>query len=141
VSEQQKPRVGQQVTLTYQHSEYSAPIPPPELLAGYERALPGCAERIVAMAEKEQSHRHDMQKKELEARLKMMQRGQYFAFGLGAVGMIGGLTLVGMSKPIVGLSAFLLSLGSLVGVYLFNSKLRRETPKVVKEPQSPPATT
>jgi uncharacterized membrane protein len=140
VNEQQKPQVRQQVMLTYQHSEYSAPIPHPELLAGYERALPGCAERIVAMAEKEQRHRHEMQKQELDARLKMMQRGQYFAFGLGAVGMIGGLALVGASKPVGGLSAFCLSLGSLVGVYLFNSKLRREMPKVVKEPQSPERT-
>lgn len=32
----------------------SGPLPDPEDLAGFERALPGCAERIVRMAEKAQ---------------------------------------------------------------------------------------
>lgn len=33
---------------------YSGPLPPPELLAAYERAHPGMAERIINMAEREQ---------------------------------------------------------------------------------------
>jgi hypothetical protein len=44
---------------------FRGPIPPPSVLAGYNEVEPGFAERIVAMAEKEQSHRHDQENKAL----------------------------------------------------------------------------
>lgn len=36
---------------------FLGPIPPPELLAQYERTLPGLADRLVAIAERESDHR------------------------------------------------------------------------------------
>lgn len=42
-----------------QQSQYSGPLPPPALYQEFEKVLPGSAERILAMAEKEQSHRHE----------------------------------------------------------------------------------
>src|SRR5690349_6225737 len=33
---------------------FAGPLPPPELFAEYDRVLPGSAERILAMAEREQ---------------------------------------------------------------------------------------
>lgn len=41
-----------------QEVAYSGPIPPPEHFAQYESVLPGASERILAMAEREQEHRH-----------------------------------------------------------------------------------
>ena len=37
---------------------YIGPIPPPEILNSYDKIQPGFAERIIVMAEKEQSERH-----------------------------------------------------------------------------------
>src|SRR5437879_9676458 len=37
---------------------FTGPLPPPEFFAESERVLPGPAERILAMAEREQRHRH-----------------------------------------------------------------------------------
>jgi hypothetical protein len=44
--------------LTVNRTEYgfSGPIPAPELLAKYNSALPGAADRIISMAEGEASH-------------------------------------------------------------------------------------
>ena len=42
-----------------QASMFQGPIPPPEYFAQYDKVLPGTAERIVVMAEKEQAHRHE----------------------------------------------------------------------------------
>ncbi|NQS96894.1 MAG: DUF2335 domain-containing protein [candidate division Zixibacteria bacterium] len=39
----------------------SAPLPPPQEFEGFERVLPGSAERILKMAEAQQSHRHHME--------------------------------------------------------------------------------
>jgi uncharacterized membrane protein len=45
-----------QTTTMVQHR---GPIPPPEQFGGYEKILPGSADRILKMAEKEQDHRHE----------------------------------------------------------------------------------
>ncbi|MDN6180562.1 MAG: DUF2335 domain-containing protein [Halomonas subglaciescola] len=39
-------------------SQFSGPLPPPGVMADYDRILPGAAERILQMAEREQGFRH-----------------------------------------------------------------------------------
>lgn len=44
----------QQAEITFQsHHQYSGPLPKPEDLAKYEQVIPGAAERIIKMAERE----------------------------------------------------------------------------------------
>ena len=38
---------------------FSGPLPAPEILRGYDNILPGAAERIIRMAEKEQTNAHE----------------------------------------------------------------------------------
>jgi uncharacterized membrane protein len=47
---------------TEQFTIQQGPIPPPEMLAAYERTHPGLAERLVAMAEAQSLHRQEMEK-------------------------------------------------------------------------------
>lgn len=49
----------------HQVQSFTGPIPPPEILAKYEDCFPGLAERIIVMAEKEQTRRHDIESKKL----------------------------------------------------------------------------
>jgi uncharacterized membrane protein len=53
------------VTQAVIQSSYRGPLPPPEHLEGYEKILPGAADRILSMAEKEQSHRHRWEREHL----------------------------------------------------------------------------
>lgn len=46
-------------------SSWQGPLPPPEILQGYEAAFPGAAERILRMAEDQGAHRRDMEKQAL----------------------------------------------------------------------------
>lgn len=39
---------------------HSGPVPPPAMIKQYDDILPGAAERIFAMAEREQAHLHEM---------------------------------------------------------------------------------
>ncbi|MDR1205511.1 MAG: DUF2335 domain-containing protein [Peptococcaceae bacterium] len=41
---------------------HSGPLPSPEILQGYESVLPGAADRIIAMAEKQAQHRQEIEK-------------------------------------------------------------------------------
>jgi uncharacterized membrane protein len=40
---------------------FSGPLPPPELLAEYEKSCPGAADRIISIAEKESEHRRSIE--------------------------------------------------------------------------------
>lgn len=111
-----------------QVSAFHGPLPPPETLEKYQRILPGSAERILQMAEREQAHRH-----RLEAEfVRISRRGQLFAFFLGLIGLAGGLALVWKGKSVTGLTTFLTILASLTGVYLYERRYART-------PLAPPA--
>lgn len=50
--------LGVQIVTTMVQRIHSGPLPAPETFAHYEQIHPGAAERILTMAENEQSHRH-----------------------------------------------------------------------------------
>ncbi len=56
-------------------SHFSGPLPPPEIMEHYGRIIPDAPERILKMAEKEQSIRHRMRKEFAQFK----RRGQWFA--------------------------------------------------------------
>lgn len=47
----------QSISISERSERFSGPIPPRSSFEGYERILPGAANRILSMAEKEQNHR------------------------------------------------------------------------------------
>lgn len=82
--------------------EFSGPIPPPQILAGYENIKTGFANRIVEMAEKEQSHRHGIEDKALISSITIQKRGQIFALILSLIILIGSMFLIYKGKEISG---------------------------------------
>lgn len=67
--------------------KFSGPLPPPELLKTYGELMPDLPERIVAMVEKEQAHKHNRENKTLEYVRNDVRRGQI----LGALVSLGSL--------------------------------------------------
>jgi uncharacterized membrane protein len=61
---------------------WSAPLPPPDVLAGYERLLPGAAERILLMAETAVTGRIEADKKIADAEIHASKRGLSFGMTL-----------------------------------------------------------
>jgi uncharacterized membrane protein len=43
-------------------SSYISPLPPPDIIAGYEEILPGSADRILTMTEEQGKHRRELEK-------------------------------------------------------------------------------
>lgn len=58
---------------------FTGPLPPPDVLHGYEQVLPGAAERIVAMAEREQGHRHQVEDRVVKSEGRLGVVGLVFA--------------------------------------------------------------
>lgn len=65
------PTSERQVTVEQHHIKtHSGPIPDPGTLAEYDALLPGAAERILRMAEKQQVSRIDNEQRQLEADIR-----------------------------------------------------------------------
>ncbi|MBI6188652.1 DUF2335 domain-containing protein [Providencia rettgeri] len=73
------PRV---MAIVQKKESFRGPLPPPDFLQRYEEILPGGAERIFCLTEKEQSFRHDTHKTALEGAIKKDSRGQWMGFFL-----------------------------------------------------------
>lgn len=59
------------------------PLPAPETLREYSALIPNGAERIMAMAEKQQDHRISLEKKVIGGQMLQSYIGQFLAFFIG----------------------------------------------------------
>ena len=92
-------------------SEFSGPIPPPNIIRGYEEVLPGAADRIIAMAEKQSAHRQAMETKIIETESRDGFLGMVFAFSLSLLCIVAAVIIVYLVPKEGGAFA-----GSLLGV-------------------------
>lgn len=56
--------------------QYSGPVPSPEILAKFEEIVPGAAAKLVQLALTEAEHRHNIEKKQLDANIEFTR--EYF---------------------------------------------------------------
>lgn len=105
----------EQILIATQEHFFSGPLPHPEILKHYETIYPGAARSIFKLVEDEQRHQQllDMHK------LRYSLAGSIFGFTLGLIGMVGSIWLLYNGKDLKGLTTFLATLGSLVGVYVY----------------------
>ena len=97
---------------------FSGPLPPPSMFSQYEVVLPGSADRIMQMAENEQSHRIDWENECLQISGGEASRGQWMGFAVSIL-CIGGtiwLAFGGHEWPAVVLGGA--SAANLVGRFL-----------------------
>jgi len=71
--------------------EWTGPLPPPAALERFNQIIPNGAERILAMAEKEQAHRIEYDKTGLPATIRESRRGQYLGAIISLVAVLGAI--------------------------------------------------
>lgn len=71
---------------------WMGPIPPPEVLKGYNDLVPGSADRILTRMEKQSDHRMELEKMVVPQQVKQSSRGQWFGLIIGLAGL--GVSLV-----------------------------------------------
>lgn len=105
--------------LAIQKSEiYSGPLPHPDIMEKYESILPGAADRIINMAEKQSDHRMSCEKYFLSASMRQSNLGQFIAAVITLSGVLGGVYLLANNKSIAGYTTFVGSLGTLAGIFI-----------------------
>lgn len=99
-------------------SEFSGPLPHPEILARYEEILPGAATRIFEMAEEQALHRRYMEKNSLALSGRDALLGIVLGFIIALSGIVGGILIIAFNSDSVGalISGSAISGSSLVGI-------------------------
>jgi uncharacterized membrane protein len=128
-------QVADQSTFLVQQQSFTGPIPPPQILEAYERILPGSADRILKMAEKQSDHRQGLERQVVVGNLAAQARGQHYAFGLCALLFAGGIYLLANGIQIGGLSTLALAVAGIVSTFIYGrskqEKERREKQQLV----------
>ena len=102
--------------------EHSGPLPDPETLHGYNQLIPNGADRVMIMAEKNQEHRHQLQKTVVDKKLSHNRTGQYLGFLIGLVGIGCGTFLAANGNTTVGGIIAGGTVVSLVSVFVIGKK-------------------
>jgi uncharacterized membrane protein len=97
---------------------YSGPLPPANQFAEYERALPGAADRILALAEKEAEHRRQNEDAIVKKSISLGGRGQVFAFIISLISMGVILVSILLKQPVAAIAPTIVALTGLSSVFI-----------------------
>lgn len=121
-----------ELDVTSIRASWRAPLPPPNALARYNDVLPGAAERILQMAERQQEQDHNTQMEAIgiertvvvsDARRAYLGLLAGFIISLSVIG--GGVYLIAIGHDRAGVVLIGINLSGLVGVFVYGSKARR----------------
>jgi uncharacterized membrane protein len=121
----QKHSNAQQKGATVAIHQFHGPVPPPHILEGYKNVIHDAPERILRMAEKEQSGRLFRENKALNMEFASRFFGQVMAFLVVISGMAGGVFLVMKGNDFGGFTSMLGPLGIIAGLFVYDRKRKK----------------
>jgi uncharacterized membrane protein len=96
----------------------ASPIPPAELLVGYNAAFPNGADRLFQLVEKQSQFRQDLEDKVVTRQLDQSRLGQWLAFWIALTFGVMACVLTLCGYPAVGGTIFVSTVCGLAGTFL-----------------------
>ena len=96
------------------------------MLVKYNEAFPDCAERIVAMAERQAMHRQDIEKRAVRSNHLRELVGQVFGLIISLTVILGGVYLILYDKPVAGLASIVTTVATLAGVFIYGKRTQKK---------------
>ena len=116
-----------------QATRFSGPLPPPQLLQGYEDVLPGAAERILRMTEKQLDHNIKMEEAEsrdqtelVKTSTQVAKRAQLFTFVLVVLFLVLAFVAVLKGQELASVAAGIAAIGTIGYALLGGRKNEKE---------------
>jgi uncharacterized membrane protein len=106
-------------------ASFSGPLPPPNLLEGYERVLPGAADRIIAMAEQQMAHRQRVEHSIVQSNIRHERWGMIIAPILTIILMTIGGVLLWAGKDTAAYFAIFAPVVFHAGNYIYNKRIEK----------------
>lgn len=110
-------------------TQFSGPLPHPVILEGYERVLPGMADRVLSMAEEQAKHRRDIESQVIRANTKAELVGIVVTFLITIACIGGSIYLIATDKQVVGFLTMVSTLLALVYNFYSGNRSEKETVK------------
>jgi uncharacterized membrane protein len=99
---------------------FSGPLPPPDLLADYNNAFSGAAERIVAMAESQLKHRQSIEMKVVDSNCWNESAGLVVGSSIAVLALLVCAYLIVHDKSLQGFGVILTAIGALAGTFIYS---------------------
>ena len=103
-------------------TSFSGPLPPPEILHGYETVLPGLADRVVKMAESQSIHRQRLESRVIWFDSIRSSLGLVFGLIIALAGIGAGAWLVVRGYSTAGLASLFVPLSIIVGAFIYQKR-------------------
>ena len=103
-------------------SQYQSFLPPPEILAAYEKTWPGACDKLHEMARKEQEHRHITIGKVVGAQIWQGKVGLVAAWTIALIGLGGTILLYSFDKGTWGSIVFATVILELAGLFIYQRR-------------------
>lgn len=107
-------------------TQFSGPLPPPEVLARYDQIVPGSARRILTMAEKQAGHRQAIEKTVIHSDVVNSRVGLVFGLVSGLGGLVAATIISLYGNPTTGGVIGFTTIASMVAAFVYGSRLRKE---------------
>jgi len=104
---------------------FSGPLPPPQLLSQYNDVVPNGAERLMKMAEVQQTHRHDLERTVVHGNVKAEHRGQWMGLFISVFVIAAGTYLAATGKQITGGLLVGVDVVALASVFVYGKHVQR----------------
>jgi uncharacterized membrane protein len=105
---------------------FSGPLPPPEVLKEYNDILPGLADRIMKMAEKQSTHRQKIEDNVIGSDAYRANAGLWMGVGVAVLSILAGTYLIAIGHDWAGVSMGTVVVVALAGVFVYGSISRRQ---------------
>ncbi|MGC9031129.1 MAG: DUF2335 domain-containing protein [Desulfomonilaceae bacterium] len=127
------------------------PLPPPQVLAEFDRVIPGGAERILALAERQAAHRQNLERKEqalhearslqefelsreaLTKEFRIAISGVASAFALSMTTLILSFVAIFHGYSVEGSLLGGGAIAALVGAFIYGSRMKKQSPNTFEE--------
>ncbi len=117
---------------------FRGPLPPPDILEGFERIVPGSARTIIENFDQQSKHRREIESKVIDVKNTAALRGQWIGGGLALViaGMGFYLALVGKSSEAI--TAIVAPIAGVVAIFIYGRTVEYIERKATKGSPPPP---
>lgn len=112
---------------------FVGPLPPPNILQGYEQACPGAANRIIKMAENQSQHRQKIEDKVISSNIRNERTAMFLAFFITCGFAIIGAGLLFFDKQVAGYISLFGPSFFHAGNYVYRKYVEKTEPKKREE--------
>lgn len=123
--EPQQAQIRQIVAQVAAAQSFSGPLPPPDVLARYNDAVPNGAERIMRMAEKQADHRISLEKQVMSADIRRSNAGLAAGLIVAIAFLVASYLLINDGHEEAGAFLGTVDIGGLVGAFVYGTISQR----------------